>query len=69
MNDFKDRLSSRKFLAPFIYGVLVALNNAVVSAFGAGLTEEQLKEVFALVALFVGAEGLKDTMDVIWRKK
>ena len=67
--EFLGRLSSRKFLSPFIFGVLVALNNAITAEFGVGLTDDQVKDVFALVAIFVGAEGLKDTFDVIWRKK
>lgn len=68
VKDLKNRLTSRKFLSPFIFGVLVAVNNAVQAEFGQGLTEEQVKDVFALIALFIAGESAGDVIGR-WLKK
>jgi hypothetical protein len=56
MNDFVDRLLSRKFLS-MCFGVAVAVGNA---ALGAITPLEAMTAIVALIAVYTGAEGAAD---------
>lgn len=64
MNDFKERLSSRKFLLTVAFGLLVIANKA----FEFGISDSDLDQLFSAVLAFIGFEGAADVVKS-YRKK
>lgn len=64
MESILKRLSSRKFLLPIIYAVLVSLNRV----FEFGLSEKELTQIFQLFLGFMGVEGAADVISRHVRK-
>lgn len=58
VQDFKSRLTSRKFLLTVAVGLVIVINKA----FNLGFTDAQIGDLVTAVAAYVGVEGIADAV-------